>query len=97
MGLEEADLMFSVDGRGISHVVHDAEVIPDSSLVDCCSRLGNQFSSAHGLAIPEGGGIQGELGAMGAARVGGILVGGVEVDVGTYGFRSMLLESASYT
>src|SRR5450756_82039 len=72
--LEEADLMLSVDGRGIGFFVHNTEVIPDRSLVDCCCCLGDQFRSAHGLAVPEGSAIQGELGALSAACIGGVLV-----------------------
>lgn len=74
MGFKKADLMFSVDRRSVRVVMHDAEVIPDSPLIDCCSRLRDQFGSAHGLAIPKGGAVQGELGALGAARVCWILV-----------------------
>jgi hypothetical protein len=54
--------------------MHDTEVVPDSSLVDCCSSLWDQFGSAHGLAIPEGSAVQGELGTLRAARVCWILV-----------------------
>jgi hypothetical protein len=74
MGLEEADLMFPVDAGSIGHIMHDAEMIPNCSLVDCCSRLGDQFGSAHVLAIPVRSGVQGELGADGAARIGWVLV-----------------------
>jgi hypothetical protein len=52
MGFEETDLVFSVNAGSIGHIMHDAEMIPNCSLVDCCSRLGDQFGSAHVLAIP---------------------------------------------
>lgn len=55
--------------------MHDAEVIPDCYLIDCCRGLGDKLGSTHGLAIPEGGAVQGELGALGAACVCWILVG----------------------
>lgn len=89
MGLEEADLVFSVDGRRVGSVVHDAEMIPHCAFVDCCSCLGDELGSTHGLAIPEGGAVQSELGALGATCIGGVLVRWREVDVGIYGSGSM--------
>jgi hypothetical protein len=97
MGLEEADLVFSVDAGSIGHVMHDAEMIPNCSLVDCCNRLGDPFGSAHVLAIPISSRVQSELGADGAARIGGVLVGLVEIDVRTHTTGSMLLESATFS
>lgn len=96
MRLEEANLVFSVDARSIGHIMHDAEMIPHCSLVDCCSRLGDQFGSAHVLAIPISSRVQCELGADGAARIGGVFVRFVEIDVGSYTAGSMLLESATF-
>ena len=84
--------MFSIDTGSVGHIMHDAEMIPYCSLVDCCSRLGDQFGSAHVLAIPIGSRIQSELGADGAARIGRVLIRFVEIDVGTYTTWSMLLE-----
>jgi hypothetical protein len=142
VGLEEADLVFSVYGRGIGIIMHDCnqlamtrfgggegerqlraswqtdetcsgpvkpgthdmgqrnlfltgEVVPYSSLIDCCCCLGNQFRSAHGLAIPKRGAIQGEFGSLGTTCIGRILVRGVQIDVRSYGTGTMLLGSAS--
>jgi len=92
MGLEETDLVFSVNAGSIGHIMHDAEMIPYCSLVDCCSRLGDQLGSAHVLTIPISSRVQRELGADGAACIGRVLVGFVEIDVGTYTTGSMLLE-----
>ncbi len=97
MGLEEANLVFPVDARSIGHIMHDAEMIPNCSIVDCCTRLGDQFCSAHVLPIPISSRVQGELGTDRTARIGGILVGFVEIDVGTYTTGSMLLESATFS
>jgi len=92
MGLEETDLVFSVNAGSIGHIMHDAEMIPYCSLVDCCSRLGDQLGSAHVLTIPISSRVQRELGADGAACIGRVLVGFVEIDVGTYTTGPMLLE-----
>jgi hypothetical protein len=94
MGLEEADLMFSVDGRRIGGAVHDAEMIPDGSFVNCRCGLGNELGSTHGLTVPERGAVECKLGALGAACVCGILVGRRQVNVGSYGSGSVLLQSA---
>jgi len=54
MRLEETDLMFSIDGRRVGGAVHDAEMIPDSSLVDGCCGLGDELGSTHCLTVPKG-------------------------------------------
>lgn len=51
--LEEADLVLSVDARGVGGRAHDAEVVPDLPRVDRCRGLGDQFCPPHRLAIPE--------------------------------------------
>lgn len=59
--------------------------------------MGDQFSSAHVLAIPISTRVQGELGADGAARIGGVFVRFVEIDVRTHTTGPMLLESATFS
>lgn len=53
-----------------------AEVVPDLTGVDGRLGLGDQFRSAHILAIPVCGAIQSKLGALLAARICRVLVRG---------------------
>jgi hypothetical protein len=57
MGLEETNLVLSVDGGSVFCIIHDAEMVLHSSLVDCCCGLRDELGSAHGLAVLEGGAV----------------------------------------
>jgi len=81
MGLEEADLMLSVDAWRVCCRLHDAEMIPDFACIDSGGRLWNQLGPSHRLAIPVGCAIQGDFGPLCASRVCRVLVGGGEVDI----------------
>lgn len=50
MGLEEANLVFSVDARSIGHVRHDAKMIPNCSLIILLQSFGGsiQFGACSG-------------------------------------------------
>ena len=81
VALEEANLVLAVDRGGVGGAAHHAEVVELLALVDALGSLRDQLGAAHGLAVPEGGGVEGELGTLLGARVVGILVLGREVDV----------------
>ena len=76
MGLEEVDLMLSVDAWSVGCGALHAKVVPDFAGVDCGLGLGNQFCPAHVLAIPVCGAVQGELGTLLATRIRWVLIRG---------------------
>lgn len=79
MALEKRNLVL-VGGAG--HVCAgalDGEVVEDGSLVDGGFGLGNQLCPPH-VAVPLGRAVDGDLGALLAACVAGVLVVGREVD-----------------
>lgn len=84
VALEEADLVFV---RGAGYILSaplDAEVVVYRSAVDCGLGLRNQLCAPH-IAVPFGGAVDGDLGALLGVGVAGVLVRGREVDVGCYG------------
>ena len=81
VALEEADLVLVERRWSVRVRTLHAEVVEHLALVDGGRRLGDQLRAAHRLAIPVRGAVDGELGALLGAGVGGILVGWVQVDV----------------
>lgn len=83
MRLEEGDLVLASDRGSVGILAHDGEVVVQSSGRDGAGvvDLGDQLGTAHGLAIPEGGVGQGDLGALGAGAVGWVGIAGVEANV----------------
>lgn len=73
--------MLTIHARRIGPVAHHTEVVVDFALVDGRGGLRDQLDASHGLAIPVGGAIEGELGALLGDGVGRVLVGGGEGDV----------------
>lgn len=82
VALEEGDLVLAGKGRGVGVLAHEREVVEDLALVDGGRGLGDQLGTAHGLAVPEGRLVEGDLGTLAGARVGRVLEAGREVDVG---------------
>lgn len=76
MAFKEANLVFTVHIRGIGRTPHDAEMVPTLSCGDCSGGLRDELDAPHGLSVPVSGAVEGEFSALGAAAVGGVLVGG---------------------
>ena len=73
VALEEGDLVF-VGGTGhVGATSLDAEVVVHSAAVDGCFGLRDQLGAPH-VAVPFGGAVNGDLGALLGRRVAGILV-----------------------
>jgi len=89
MALEETYLVLAIDAGSVCGTSLDAEMIPDCSGVDrgCCLR--DQLRTAHGLAIPVGGGVESELCTLLGACICWVLVAGVEIYVFSDSARSM--------
>jgi hypothetical protein len=81
VALEESDLVLVVLGRLVGAGSLDREVVVDLALVDGGGGLGNQLSPEHGLAVPLGSLIDGDLDTLLGASVGGVLELRVEIDV----------------
>lgn len=83
VGLEEGDLVLAGDGRGIGVLAHDGEVVVERAGGDGAGvrGLGDELGTAHGLALPVGGGGQRDLGTLGDGAIIGVGVGRVEGDV----------------
>lgn len=81
VALEEAHLVL-VGGAGrVGGGALHAEVVVDLASVDGRGCLWDELRASHGLPVPVRGRIDGKLGALLGGRVGGVLVGGGEVDV----------------
>ena len=85
MRLEESDLVFVGGRRGVLGGSLDGEVVVDLALVDGCLGLGDEFGAQHGLAVPFRGLVDGDLYTLLGSSVGGVLEGGVKVDVVGHG------------
>jgi len=90
MALKKVNLMLAVNAWRVGGRPLHAEVVPDVAGVDSGASLGNQLSASHRLPIPVGGIVQRDLDALVGARVGGILVGGGEVDIFGHVARAVL-------
>lgn len=88
VALKERNLMLVRRAWNIGVRSLDGEMVEDGSLVDGSFGLGNQLCSPH-VAVPLGGGIDCDLGALRAARVTWVLVGGGEIDVAGGGAGSV--------
>ena len=81
VALEEADLVLAVDAGRVGVLAHHAEVVVDLAAVDGRLGLRDELGAAHVLAVPEGGAVEREPGALLRGCVGRVLVVGREVDV----------------
>lgn len=81
MAFEKGNLMFVRGGRGVLGGCLNREVVEEFALVDSSGRLRDKLSPQHGLAIPFGCTVNGNLDTLLRASVGWVLELGVEVDV----------------
>jgi hypothetical protein len=81
VALEEVDLVLALGGGGVGVGGLQGEVVEDLALVDGGAGLGDQLGAEHGLAVPRGGLIVGDLDALLGAGIGRVLGVGAEVDV----------------
>lgn len=81
--LEEGDLVFAGDGRGVGVLAHDGEVVVQRAGGDGAGvrSLGDELGTAHGLALPVGGRGQGNLGALGGGSIIGVGICGIKGNV----------------
>jgi hypothetical protein len=84
MGFEKGDLVFLGLAWGVGLAALHAEMVVDRSFVYGGGCLGDKFCATHGLAVPVRGAVEGYFGTLGAAGVGWVFEGRVEVDVGCY-------------
>ena len=84
MALEEADLVLAVDAGRVNVLAHDAKVVKHLARGNCRFRLRDQLDAPHVLAVPEGGAVERELGALLGDGVVGVLVRGGQLDVFVY-------------
>jgi len=88
VALKEANLMFIRGTWDISTTPLDAEVVVHGAAVDRRFGLRDQLGAPH-VAVPFGGAVDGDLGALLGVCVAGVLVRGREVHVGCYGARAV--------
>lgn len=81
MALKKVDLMLAEDTGRIGAVAHHAEVVVNLALVDGRRGLRDQLDAPHRLAVPVGGAVERELGALLGHGVGWVLVGRRQGDV----------------
>lgn len=81
--LEKGNLVLAGDGGGVGVLTHDGEVVVQRAGGDGAGvrRLGDEFGTTHGLALPVGGGGQRDLCALGAGAIIGVGVGRVKGNV----------------
>lgn len=83
VALEEADLVFVGGARHVGTAALDAEVVVYRAAVDCGLGLRDQFCAPH-VAVPFGGAVDGDLGALLGVCVASVLVRWREVHVGCH-------------
>lgn len=91
MTLEEGDLMFSVNTWGVGCGMHHTEMVVDLSASNSSLGLGNQLGTTHGLPVPEGGFVDGNLCSEGGSGVGGVLVAAIDGNIAAEITRTMLV------
>lgn len=86
--LEEGDLVLAVDRGGVGLLALHGEVVVQRARGDGARvrHGGDQLGAAHVLSVPVGGGVEGDLGALGGTGPGGVgreveVLGGVGVTV----------------
>ena len=80
VAFEEGDLVLVGRARHVGAAALDAEVVVDLSACDGGFGLRDELRAPH-VAVPFGRVVDGDLDALLAAGIGGVLVGGREVDV----------------
>lgn len=89
VALKEINLVLTIHTRRVGPIAHHAEMVVDFALIDSRGGLWDQLDASHGLAIPVGGAVEGEFGALLGDGVGGVFVGGGEGDVFVDGFGAV--------
>lgn len=75
VALEESDLVFVCSTGHVGAAALDAEVVVHGAAIDGCFGLRDQLCAPH-VAVPLGGAVDGDLGALFGGRIAGILIGG---------------------
>jgi hypothetical protein len=88
VALEKADLVFVRGAGDVGAAAFDTEVVVHCAAVDCCFGLRDQLCAPH-VAVPFGGAVDGDFGALLGVCVAGVLVRGRQVYVGCYGSRAV--------
>lgn len=89
VALKEINLVLAIHAGRVGPIAHHAKVVIDLALVDGRGRLRDQLDASHVLAVPVGGAIEREFGALLGHGVGGVLVGGRQGDVLVDGFGAV--------